>query len=200
MRRLAVLLLAVLLVAACTEAPKTLTEVVAAVKSQPEWLADAATCPADATDRAEVESLPEAQYCDANNGACLARCVDGSGAACYWLAYRLETGKLDAASVDALYMRACRLGVASGCTNRAVRGATDGSGTVDAQCELTSFERACELDDPWGCTMFAFRLSSSSGSEADRTRALAALDKSCADGADDPACIAGRDLAEKLQP
>jgi hypothetical protein len=151
-------------------------------------------------EREEVVALPEGRFCDSSDLAgCFARCMAGQGASCYWLGQDLQAAKADDAAAEVLFQRSCKLGVASGCTNRAAGSLVSGSADPTVKsCLIRTFERACALEDPWGCTMFAFELTKNSDSDQDRARALMALEKSCRYGIDDPACSGSRQLKEQL--
>lgn len=183
------------------QTPATPQEIASAVVSHSDWVTDAHRCSIDFMDRAEISALPEGRFCSSSKlEKCLGRCVSGQGPSCYWLGQNLQSAKADDTAVEALFQRSCKLGVGSGCTNRAASILVDKNGdrTLES-CALRTFERTCAFDDPWGCTMFALELTRSSESEQDRARALAALEKSCRYGSDDPACTAAKQLTEQLQ-
>ena len=182
-------------------APKSLPDIAASVRANPAWMAGDQACPADVIGPVSAEPLPESRFCDLDDSAaCLARCEGGEGGSCYWLAIRLEAAEADNEATTALFNEACRLGVASGCTNRASYLFNQARREADATCALRSFERSCERNDAWGCTMVAVQLTRDREPDEDeRRRALEALEKSCVDGEDSPACQAGADVRTSLR-
>ena len=103
-------------------------------------------------------------------------------------------------TAEALFQRACSLGVASGCTNRAA-GMLRAAGTSDHrldQCAAATFAKACELEDPWACTMYASHLVRGAGVNKDAKLALRVLEKSCKYGKDDPACENAMQIREEI--
>jgi TPR repeat protein len=132
--------------------------------------------------------------------SCLSRCSEGEAGACYWLGYELQQGHAESSVSELLYQRSCRLGIASGCTNRAAGQLADHPNDAKAQaCAAQTFAKTCSLDDPWGCTMYGFHLSRGIGVAQDRQLALKVLNKSCRYGTDDPACSSGMRLKDELQ-
>lgn len=182
--------------------PSTLPEVTQAVLAQPAWLAETQRCPAEFLARKEESLRTNREYaCPSGNpGECFARCVSGAAESCYWLGQTLQEKKATTEAVDALFVRSCKLGIASGCTNFTA-GLPDGKKDKPEvrACTLQTYERTCGHNDPWGCTMYAFELTRHNHSAADRTKALAALAKSCLNGQDDPACNYGHALRQRLQ-
>jgi len=159
--------------------------------AKPEWIREAEFCPA--TVMASKEATDYLSVNDCKPGklfACFAKCSAGSGGACYWLAYALQLENAPPDSYESLYQRSCKLGVMSGCTNRAagmLRGRPDDERTK--ACAAQTFEAVCAFDDPWACTMIALHLSRGIGVEQDTARALKSLEKSCKYGPEDEACI-----------
>ena len=165
------------------------------------WLADSRKCPTEFI--AESERRDDRWTNDCKPGklaACLARCTANDAGACYWLGYELQQAHGVPPSAELLYQRSCRLGIVSGCTNRAAGMLVESP--VDPQvqaCAAATFGKACSFDDPWGCTMYAFHLSRGIGVAPDRELALKALEKSCRYGAEDPACSSGMQLRDDIQ-
>ncbi len=199
--RLAVVAALVLLTGACERAPElTAAEAIAKVESHAEWMTDANACPSVFMQRPEAVNLSRMSYCEEGQlGACLHSCETGIASACYWLAQDLQPNDADQHAVNALFQRSCKLGVASGCTNRAaydVRFHAD-----DRQrrgCGAKTFERACKLGDPWGCSMYGMDYLQGFVPDGSREKTLAALAHSCDLGDDDPACVNGRAIRERV--
>lgn len=127
--------------------------------------------------------------CMAGDASCIATCKGGGAVACYGAALHQQTQKHLELS-DALFLRACKLGAASGCTNRAASllSLSPNPTPTTLRCASATFERSCAAHDPWGCTMFATMLMRGMGGVQDLNRARTVLDDSCLNGESDPAC------------
>lgn len=107
---------------------------------------------------------------EADDAATLQRGCDlSSGTACERLARRVGTS--DRARAEALYLRACDLGTASGCVLVAAR--AEGAGRRDDARRY--YDLGCTRNDPLGCTMLGDLLRKS----GDATAARAAYRKGC---------------------
>lgn len=102
-----------------------------------------------------------------------------NASACYNLATGLEKLNywLDAQTV---YQQACRLGYASGCTNRAAgmlqqQIKQPQRNAQKMQCIARSFAKSCNWRDPWGCSMYSQLLASGQGVKQDRKKVLVVL-------------------------
>lgn len=166
-----------------------------AIAENTEWAADLQICPSKVMGRRKATDHLVANECKSGDlSGCLSKCTAGKPGACYWLAYELQQRSLPPRTYEVLYQRACKLGVMSGCTNRAA-GILQEAGTSEEarSCAATTFEKVCAFDDPWACTMNALHLSRGIGVPQDIKRALKSLEKSCKYGPEDEACIyAGR--------
>jgi len=159
---------------------------------QPSWLFPADACPADVMSNRNVAVQYLGNICIAAMGACVARCRLANANACYAAALAAQTLKRDVAA-EALFLRACKLGVASGCTNGAA-----GMPDEEKACAIRSFEKTCKLDDPWGCTMFGAYLVRGDGIAKDHERARAVLAKSCKYGEEDEACRWAKGILQEI--
>lgn len=165
----------------------------------PAWLLPADECAADvmAAESQPLKYMSEA--CTPDVKPCVAECRAGEANACYAAALRLQELKFDEGIIQALFLRACRLGEPSGCTNHAaglrLRAATD----EHLQCATRTFEKSCAYADPWGCVMFGRALSAGEGTKPDLPRALEVLPKGCALRPRDPACTAAQALIRKIE-
>ncbi|HVE71789.1 MAG TPA: sel1 repeat family protein [Thermoanaerobaculia bacterium] len=190
--------------AACDDAPSP-AETVAQVThrvSVAAWRGEVDKCPsALMREEQDLTFLKGSGGCKAPEmQQCLALCDGGNAAACYWLAISLQEHDAPDGTVTALFRRACRLGIVSGCTNSAAAMLLpDQVSESVQQCASATFAKACALDDPWGCTMYAAQLAQGAGVAKDTKLALKVLEKSCKYGADDPACIRAGELRAKLQ-
>ncbi|TWB01638.1 sel1 repeat family protein [Bradyrhizobium stylosanthis] len=150
----------------------------------PDWLPRAEQCPADIMPSNAGAPAFSIEGCTAAVEQCLGRCRAGNAGDCYSAALvvqrTIKTGPLS----DALFLRACKLGAASGCTN--VAASMEDSG--DYTCPNRTYELACDRDDPWACTMMGFHLIKGIGVEKNNDRARRVLAKSCRFGDLDEAC------------
>ncbi|MRV71847.1 sel1 repeat family protein [Duganella sp. FT92W] len=174
----------------------------AAVRSRADWISEAKTCPADVLPQKESRSYLAVNNCTAQPqlASCLAKCTAGDGGSCYWLAYAMQQAHSETISSEALFQRSCKLGIMSGCTNRAAGMLSDDpdNRTVQ-QCAAQTFAKVCDFDDPWACSMYALHLSRGLGVPQNPGLALKVLEKSCKYGAEDPACIGGMKLKRALE-
>ena len=165
------------------------------------WLAETQKCPTELIPEKESRDYLQVNDCKPGQlASCLSRCSASDAGACYWLGYELQQAHALPNASEILYQRSCKLGVVSGCTNRAagMLAETPKDPKVQA-CAATTFARACSLDDPWGCTMYAFHLSRGIGVAQDKDLALKTLEKSCKYGVEDPACSMGVQLGDQLR-
>lgn len=100
---------------------------------------------------------------------------------------------------EALFLRACKLGSDSGCTNRAA-----GILLLEPQradrltCSARTFEETCRRRDAWGCTMYGSALLYGHGVAANAEHARAVLPFACSLDEADEACLKARLLLEQL--
>ncbi len=161
-------------------------------QTTPDWFPAVSVCPADVIPAREVDVNYLGERCVGMPERCLKRCQFEDANACYALALAIQTVD-DGPLADALFLRACTLGVVSGCTNRAAGMLDD-----DLRCSIRTFEQTCELRDPWGCTMLGLYLSIGEGIEKDTERALRVMQGSCRYGEADEACQYARSLRERI--
>ena len=194
------LLAAVLGAANAQQSAEEANDISRDVLNRESWLADSQKCPTELIAQNENRDYLMGNDCKPGKlASCLSRCSASDGGACYWLGYELQTHGLPRAS-ELLYQRSCKLGVVSGCTNRAAGMLDDSPKDSRVQaCAAATFAKACSFDDPWGCTMYAFHLSRGIGVAQDRELALKMLGKSCKYGAEDPACSSGVQLRDEIQ-
>jgi TPR repeat protein len=167
---------------------------------RPDWLFPLAGCPADQFPGAEKAIADLGNACAADLQSCLDRCRSGEAAACYWGALRTQDLKVSVDYAEALFMRACRLGVPSGCTNRAAGIVMDVAETDPTwKCANRTFEVMCGQNDPWACTLWGYCLMRGLAVTRDLARAREVLPKSCRLGKDDSACAAARELLEEAR-
>lgn len=86
--------------------------------SWPDWLPKPEQCPADLMPTHETMFNFSIERCTAETAQCVDSCRAGDAADCYATALvfqKVKNGQL----VDAFFLKACGLGLVSGCTNRA---------------------------------------------------------------------------------
>jgi TPR repeat protein len=161
--------------------------------SKPDWLPDLAKCPIDVMPARETKLDYSSDRCATDLERCLDNCRAGDASDCYASALILQRVRNNPIS-EALFLKACSLGIVSGCTNRAA--SMENSGRSD--CVVQTFQRGCDHNDPWACTMFGFHLVRGIGIAKDRERARQVLSKSCRFGETDKACLSGRGLLKEI--
>jgi hypothetical protein len=176
------------------------TEVASQVLLKPSWLADVSNCPSKLMPRQQVLDYASNINCKATQfESCLSKCSNSEPGACYWLAYGLHLQKVDPKASEILYQRACKLGLTSGCTNRAAGMLSEAPEDITVQtCAADTFSKACAFDDPWACTMYASHLTSGKGTQPNKELALKVLSKSCKFGIEDEACKNGMRLKKAI--
>lgn len=177
-----------------------LASIAARAEARGDWVAQATQCPLGLIKPGPVRDYLSHNSCEGDFGACYSKCAGGDGASCYWLAYGLQQGKTAGKGVDILFQRACRLGVMSGCTNRAAAQLQAQPQDPKVQrCAAQTFAQVCKYDEPWACTLYAAHLSRGLGVRKDARQALKVLAGSCKYGTGDPACVQGLKLREELE-
>jgi hypothetical protein len=161
---------------------------------RPDWLPSLDKCPADVMPESETASGFHEGRCESTLEQCLRNCGTGNAGDCYASALALQKVKKGSRIPDALFLRACALGVASGCTNRA---AGMGAG-ADTACAIRTFAAACDRNDPWACTMIGMHLVRGVGIDKDHDRARRVLFKSCRYGETDEACRYAKALMKEM--
>ena len=168
---------------------------------KPKWLSTEDVCPFDRIPNFETEVKYLSEGCSENAEMCLNKCKNNDGNACYSLALLIQVKKgLMQNQSEFLFLRSCKLGVTSGCTNRAaaiLNLKEDDEKSV--KCAADTFEKTCEKDDAWGCTMFGFALYQGKGRQKDSEKALNFLSKSCKNGDEDEACQTAKKLIEEIK-
>lgn len=199
MKRIMILLLCLALPMAWAESgPAALANEVNAKQG---WADDLEKCPADLFAATNQQTYNHAvrEQCTAVSGqaACIAACRSGKGEYCYWLANALQTTAPDDKASEILFQRSCKLGVASGCTNRAAAMMKETEGAKS--CPARTFRRTCAANDAWGCAMYGFILSRDKSDPRNKQRALEVLENACQYGEEDPACRSATALRRDLQ-
>jgi len=171
------------------------------LQEKPEWLFTGDICPADVMPGFERKIEYKAAGCVDNPDKCLEKCQADDANACYALSLLLDEqrGK-EEADTQALYLRACKLGVVSACTNNAAGKSNISPDDKTAKCAADTFEKTCLRNDSWGCAMYGLALGNGLGRKPDTNEALKVLQKSCAiSGNDSPACQSARKTEELIK-
>ncbi len=177
-------------------------KVIISLQQKPEWLFTDEVCPADIMPDVEKKIEYKAAGCADNPDKCLEKCQMDDANACYALSLLLnEQRGREEADTQALYLRACKLGIVSGCTNNAagkLNIAPEDNKTV--KCSADTFEKACLKNDSWGCAMYGLALGNGSGREQNTGEALKVLQKTCSiSGSESSACQSARKTEELIK-
>lgn len=172
------------------------------LEAKPNWLfSEIDFCKLDVFPKTVNEKGYLPNSCNKDATVCLNNCKNNDGRACYTLAVLIQMKKSPEQDYsEALFLRACKLGVISGCTNRAARimnDKPDDEKTV--KCAVDTFEKTCEKDDPWGCAMFGFALYLGKGRPQDLEKALKILPKACKFGEIDEACQMANQIIDEIK-
>lgn len=171
----------------------------AAVEQKADWVKEAQQCPAALLPKRVSTDYLMGDTCKLNLGLCFMKCESGNASACYWLGYDVQQAGGNADTANILFQRACKLGVVSGCTNRAtVMSAGAPQDAAVQECAVRTYKKTCAHNEPWGCTLYALHLSRGIGVKADPDLALRMLARSCLYGKDDPACSNAMALKQEI--
>ena len=140
----------------------------------------APACVADGLGELHVRYAQPA--CGDDVEACAAACAADDAGACMSAAYALEAaGDAEAGTRDA-YGRACRLGLAIGCTNLgAYLWLTPAGEPGDPACARRLFDAACAADERFACAMVGRMMAAEATTPAARAAARAYFDQLCTD-------------------
>lgn len=169
---------------------------------KPKWLFDDLDiCPMEIFPKKAIRLKYLTKPCAENAEFCLDKCRENEGNACYSLAALIQEKKgLEQEYSEPLFLRSCKLGIISGCTNRAAFIFNTARGNEKSlKCAADSFESSCDMGDPWGCAMFGRLLYLGFGVSKDSEKALKVLSKSCKNGDESEACKAGKSLIEEIK-
>ena len=180
-------------------------ETIAVLKSleeKPTWLFGPMACPSEVMPSNAGKSKYMGEGCKDNPGRCLELCKADDPSACYALALLTEEyADPSNGAPQALYLHSCKLGIASGCTNRAANIGEVKPNDPDAQkCATDTFQKTCDRNDPWGCSMFGFALYQGIGRPKSNVEAMKVLEKACEISIDKtgPGCKNAQDLMKLI--
>lgn len=172
-----------------------------AMDSSKEFAAVRDICPSTVVPAKSVASGYWPGKCSDDPLKCFEECKANNGGSCYALARLIEKDDESSGDYpDRLYLRACELGIVSGCTNRAARMLELYPDDKKIEkCTTDTFEKTCSLEDPWGCTMFAWALTLGRGRDIDLEEALKMAGKACKYGEMDTACPQSKKLIDLIR-
>lgn len=176
--------------------------VIKILQEKPNWLFAGDVCPMDVMPKTEKKLEYKAAGCAGNPEECLEKCRADDGNACYALSLLLNEQKAkELPETQALYLRACKLGIMSGCTNYAADMLNKNPGVEKTEkCAADTFEKTCEFNDSWGCAMYGQVWALGAGRPQNTEEALKYFQKTCAIfGSESPACQSARKFEEILK-
>lgn len=172
------------------------------LQKKPNWLFTENACPVDIMPNIEKKIEYKAAVCAENPEKCLEKCQADDANACYALGLLLnEQRAKELPDTQALYLRACKLGIMSGCTNYAADLLNNNPGVEKTEkCAADTFEKTCERNDSWGCAMYGQVWALGSGRPQNSQEALKYFQKTCAIfGSESPACQSARKFEEIIK-
>lgn len=92
--------------------------------------------------------------CTADSTECRTACTRGDGDACFNFAIALQARDGESTQPRQYFERACKAGLAIGCTNWGANMMASGA-APSWRCTYRLFERTCDVGDPFGCSMAA---------------------------------------------
>ena len=108
-------------------------------------------CPADNLPALrQIETVPTA--CRTEPDRCTDRCSDEEPGYCLAAGYAAQGNGDDATAAD-YYERACRAGLANGCTNLGATRWSTSTSADDIDCAASLFSAACRSDEHFACGM-----------------------------------------------
>lgn len=174
-------------------------EIIQTIKSKPDWLNSRSNCPVDVIPEFEKEIFYLSEGCAKNPQKCFDKCKNNDGNACYSLALLIQDKEITQTESEPLFMKACELGIISGCTNRAAgRLNLEPENRKTIECAADTFEKTCERNDAWGCSMYGFVLSQGLGRKQNIDEALKFLGKSCEVNENDEACRSAKEIEKQI--
>lgn len=186
---------ALVLVAGCTPAQdinQTATEL---STQRPKWLPPDKdkVCPADVMPEIEAPFGYSTEACIKDPKKCVEGCKGSDANSCFALALAIEPLRGNTKLADALFLRACSLGVVNACSNRA-----SSMGADAADCQARTYEKACNRRDAWACLTLGMYLARGMGVERDLPRARRLITESCELVDDEEWCNYGLDMLMEI--
>lgn len=168
------------------------------VNTRKDWAADLDICPASLMPSGETKDHLIRNTCKSPELAiCFSSCQGGDVSSCYWLGRVLEVAWGNQPQSDALLQHACKLGVMSACTRRALDIANrNPESPVEQDCAVQTWRKTCALEDPWGCAYHAEHLLRQPPAGLDRAQLDRAIAGACSYGPEEPACVHVKQLEQ----
>lgn len=168
---------------------------------KPDWLFTEDVCPLSLIPNYETKIEYLSEGCADDAEKCLNKCKAKDGNACYSLALLVQEKKgLLQDYSERLFLRSCRLGIVSGCTNRAAAIFNlNEDDSKQVKCAVDTFEKTCEKNDSWGCTMFGLALAEGLSRPKNTDEALRVLSKSCKISMNGESCVAAKELIKVIE-
>lgn len=91
--------------------------------------------------------------CAGPDETCTRDCEANDASACMSIAVALEPDPAQRDNANALFIRACELGLIAGCTNYAGFLWSSNRGNAASACAQALFAKTCAVKDPFGCGM-----------------------------------------------
>lgn len=184
-----------LLMTACSPA-QDIKQVASEMTTQrPKWLPAESdnTCPADVMPEFQMPIRYLGEVCVEDPKKCVEGCKGSDANACFALALAIEPIRGNTKLADALFLRACSLGIVNACSNRASSMSSD-----VAACQVRTYEKSCNRRDAWACLTLGMYLARGMGVERDLPRARRLITESCELVDDDEWCNYGLDMLMEI--
>ena len=160
------------------EIRKEITVLIAKRQADQEWM-NPGGCPSAAATTSALPPSVAVSTCEHDPVHCLSKCDEGNGAFCYSLALVIQRhDTIENAVANILFRKACRYGIASGCTN-AASPLSDSDDPETLACAARTFEAVCANGDPWGCAMDGMMKMRGLGGQPDHEGARRSIDRTC---------------------
>ncbi|WP_141685259.1 tetratricopeptide repeat protein [Pseudoalteromonas luteoviolacea] len=155
-------------------------------------------CPADFFPNQDLPYKDFINYCSSHPSLCFDFCNKGDANYCSSLANYVQESSENTYYSEALFSKACKMGLVNACTNRA-SGLIKLNGESSLSCAVKTFELSCSKNDAWGCTMFGAYLAQGKGVARDFDKALKVLEIGCQNGLEDPACQSAQHISSQIR-
>jgi TPR repeat protein len=123
---------------------------------------------------------PERMDTSCLEASCKQACDAGNADGCMMQAYELQRTEADD-EAQALFGRACKLGLAIGCTNFGANLFIAAKSKAEAACPKRLFEKACAVRESFGCGMVGRLLANWATTDDERTDARLHFERVCHD-------------------
>jgi hypothetical protein len=123
-----------------------------------------------------VTSIPE---CAASDQSCKTKCDDGNGEYCLARAYTLQKESGSDEEIEELFRKACKSGMANGCTNHAAGIWGREHSEKEFLCVNNTFSRSCGAGEHFACGMAGRIMAESARNEQETKSAKDFLESKC---------------------